>query len=219
MRRRAFSRQELTILVGIPLAWGILLLFHPGGEGDAIYQDIQDKVTTWMVVHVGMMLFIPLMAVVVFVLLRGLESTAAQISRVAVLVYAVFYGAYETLQGIANGILVEQVNDLQPAERATGSELIQDFAESAFARDFGILSSIGGLAFFVALLGAGMALRREAGAPTSVLVLLGIAGILITAHPPPFGPTGLALFIIAVLLYARSQSVAPAPAGREQAAG
>jgi hypothetical protein len=58
MERKAFSRQELTFLIGMPLAWAILLLFHPGGEGDAIYQDIQDKVTTWMVVHVGMMIFI-----------------------------------------------------------------------------------------------------------------------------------------------------------------
>jgi hypothetical protein len=212
MERRQFSRQELMILIGIPLAWAILLLFHPGGEGDTIYQDIYDKVTTWMVVHVGMMIFIPLMAVVVFVLLRGLESTAATVSRVAVVVFAVFYGTYETLQGIANGILVEQVNDLPASEQATGSELVQDFAESIFARDFGLLSSIGGVAFFVAMLAAGMALRRDAGAPTSVLVLLGLSGILITAHPPPFGPTGLALFIIAVLLLVRSQSAGlPAP--------
>jgi hypothetical protein len=196
MERRQFSRQELMILIGIPLAWAILLLFHPGGEGDAIYQDIHDKVTTWMVVHVGMMIFIPLMAVVVFVLL-------------AVVVFAVFYGTYETLQGIANGILVDQVNDLPASEQATGSELIQDFAESALARDFGVLSSIGGIAFFVAMLAAGMALRREAGASTSVLVLLGISGILITAHPPPFGPTGLVLFIIAVWLFVRNQRAAP----------
>jgi hypothetical protein len=204
------------LLVGIPLAWAVLLLFHPGGEGDAIYQDIHDKVTTWMVVHVGMMIFIPLMAVVVFVLLRGLESTAAQVSRVAVVVYAVFYGTYETLQGIANGVLVDQVNDLPASQQATGSELIQDFAESPFARDFGILSSIGGIAFFVAMLGAGMALRREAGAPTAVLLLLGLAGFLIPAHPPPFGPIGLVLFVIAVVLFMRSQSPAPARGAGEQ---
>jgi hypothetical protein len=41
--------------------------------------------------------------------------------------------------------------------------------------------------------------------------LLGLSGFLITAHPPPFGPTGLALFIAAVLLFARSQSRTRAP--------
>jgi hypothetical protein len=32
---------------------------------------------------------------------------------------------------------------------------------------------------------------------------------LITAHPPPFWPIGLVLFIAAVLLYARSQAAEP----------
>jgi hypothetical protein len=61
--------------------------------------------------------------------------------------------------------------------------------------------------------------RGNAGAPVSVAVLLGLAGFLITAHPPPFGPTGLVLFAAAVLLYARSGSRAraPAPLGRPRA--
>ena len=199
----------ILFVIGIPLAWAVLLLFHPGGEAGAVYESIHDQVTTWMVVHVGTMLFIPLMAVVVFVLLRGLESTAAQVSRVAVVVFAIFYGTYEALQGIGNGVLGEQVNDLPASERGAGSELIQDYAENIFVRDFGLLSSIGALGLFVGLLAAGIALRREAGAPTSVLVLLGLAGILIGAHPPPFGPIGLVLFVAAVLLYVRSPSAAP----------
>jgi hypothetical protein len=59
---RALSRQEVIFLVAVPLAWAVLLLFHPGGEGTEIYQDLHDKVPRWMVVHVGMMLFIPLFA-------------------------------------------------------------------------------------------------------------------------------------------------------------
>jgi hypothetical protein len=202
-------------LIGVPLAWAILLLFHPGGEGDQIYQDIDDKVTRWQVVHVGMMVFIPLFAAVVYVLLRGVAGTAAQVSRIGLAFFAVFYGTYEMLQGIANGILVNEVNSLAPADRATGSELIQDFAEHPFARDFGILSTIGTLGLLVGMIAAGVALRREAGAPPSVLVLLVLSGLLIGAHPPPFGPTGLLLFIAAVLVLARSQpaSTAVRPSG------
>ena len=210
--RRPLSRQELALLTAIPLLWAILLLFHPGGEADAVYEAISDKVTIWMVVHVGMMIFIPLMAILVFVLLRGIGGTAATVSRVAAVVFAVFYGGYEMLQGLGNGILVEQVNDLPESEQATGSELVQDFAENIFARDLGVLASIGALAFLVAMLAAAIALRREVGAPTSVAVLLGLAGILITAHPPPFGPTGLVLFVIAVWLFQRSQVARSAPA-------
>jgi hypothetical protein len=36
--------------------------------------------------------------------------------------------------------------------------------------------------------------------------LFGVSGFLITAHPPPFGPTGLALFVITVLYVMRAQS-------------
>ncbi len=202
-------------LIGVPLAWAVLLLFHPGGEGDEIYQELHDKVNRWMVVHVGMMLFIPLFAAAVYVLLRGVEGTAAQVSRIAIVLYVVFYGAFELLQGIANGILVNEVNGLPQSERATGAKLVQDFAEHPFSRDLGVFSSIGGLALLVAMVAAGAALRRHAGAPRSVWVLLGLSGLLIGAHPPPFGPTGLAFFIAAVLLFQRSQSAA-APARLSQ---
>lgn len=62
----------------------------------------------WQVVHVGTLIFIPLMAVAVFLLLRGLESTAAQVSRVAAVIFVVFYGAWEVLQGIGVGILTQR---------------------------------------------------------------------------------------------------------------
>jgi hypothetical protein len=46
-------------LVGVPLAWLVLLLFHPSGEGEELYRDLQDQVTRMLVVHIGMLLFIP----------------------------------------------------------------------------------------------------------------------------------------------------------------
>src|ERR671917_1999769 len=107
-----FSPPELAFLVRVPLLWAILLLFHPGGSGDDIYLDARDVVTRFLVVHIGMMLFIPLMAVVVYLLLRGVEGTAARVSRVAVVPFVVFYSAWEALQGIGVGILVDQVNGL-----------------------------------------------------------------------------------------------------------
>ena len=38
-----FSSGELAFLIAVPLLWAILLLFHPGGEGDEIYLDVQDN--------------------------------------------------------------------------------------------------------------------------------------------------------------------------------
>jgi hypothetical protein len=215
--RRSFTPTEIAFLVGIPLAWAVLLLFHPTGGGEAVtYADVQDQVTAWLVVHIGMMLFIPLMAVAVYLLLRGIEGTAARISRIALVPFVVVYGAYEVLLGIGAGILGQDVNGLAGSEKAAGAALVNEFTDNVLIRGFSVLSSIGALAFITAMIAAGVALRREAAAPLAVPILLGLSGFLITAHPPPFGPTGLVLFIAAVLLFVRSQAPARAPAPRTQ---
>jgi hypothetical protein len=197
---------ELAFLIGVPLLWGVLLLFHPGGEGDTIYLDAQDHVTRFLVVHVGMMLFIPLMAVAVLLLLRGVEGTAAWVSRIALVPFVVFYSAWEVFQGIGVGVLVNELNGLPQAQPGLREELVQDFAEHPLIGPFGVFGSIGSLGLIVATIAAGVALYRHAGAPVSVPILLGLAGFLISAHPPPYGPAGLALFIVAVVIYTRSRS-------------
>jgi hypothetical protein len=214
------SRPTLIFLIGVPLAWAILLLFHPKGEPDTIYQNLQDEVTRMLVVHIGMLLFIPLMAVVVYLLLRGLEGTAARVGRIALVPFVVFYSAWEALQGIGNGVLVNEVNGFPELDRGTREELVQGFAEHPLVSDLGVFAILGGLGLIVALIAAGVALHRHAGAPLSVAVLLGLSGFLISAHPPPFGPVGLGLFIAAVLLFVRSQSevLGGAPVGKPRPA-
>jgi hypothetical protein len=209
-RRGPFTRPELAFLIGVPLAWAVLLIFHPTGEGVGVtYAEVQDKVTSWLVVHLGMMLFIPLFAVAVYLLLRGIEGTAANVSRIALVPFVVFYGAYEVLLGIGTGILVDDVDGLAASERATGAALVDEFTDNVLIRGFSVLSSLGGVAFLTAMIAAGVALRRQTAAPLSVPILLGLSGFLITAHPPPYGPAGLVLFIVAALLFARSQARQP----------
>jgi hypothetical protein len=205
-RNPELTTPEWAFIAGVPLLWGILLLFHPSGDGTAIYADLQDQVTPWLVVHLGQMLFIPLFAVAVDLLLRGVEGTAARVSRVGLVFFAVFYTAFELLQGIGNGILIHVVNGLPAADQATGADVIQGFSENVLIRDMGVFVSIGSLGLISAMIAAGIALHRHAGAPVAVPVLFGLAGFLITAHPPPFGPTGLALFIVAVAIFWRSRS-------------
>jgi hypothetical protein len=213
---RPFSPAELAFLIAVPLLWAILLLFHPGGEGDQIYLDAQDVVTRFLVVHIGMMLFIPLMAVVVYLLLRGVEGTAAWVSRIAIVPFVVFYSAWEVVQGIGVGILVNELNGFPQAQLALREDLVQDFAEHPLIGPFSVFGTIGSLGLIVATISAGLALYRHAGAPVVVPVLLAISGLLITVHPPPYGPIGLALFIVAVVIYMRSQSAekAAAPVGK-----
>ena len=158
-----------------------------------------------------MLIFIPLFAAAVYVLIRDLEGTAARVSRIALVPFVIFYGAFETLQGIGVGTLVADLNE-SALDQPTREDLTQDFAENILFRDLGVFVSIGNVALVTAMITAGVALRGRAGAPLSVPILLGLSAFLISAHPPPFGPTGLALFILAVLLFLRSQSSAATPA-------
>jgi hypothetical protein len=216
MDRPHVSRGEAAFMIGVPLAWAVLLLFHPKGEGDQIYLDVQNQVTAMLAVHIGMMLFIPLTAIAIYLLLRRVEGTAARVSRIALWPFVVFFSAWETLQGTANAILAHELNGRPTAERASGANLIQDFAENPLARDLGVLATIGSLAILIATVAAGIALRRHAGAPLAVPILLGFFGLLIGAHPPPFGPIALVCFAIAVFVYWRSQPAALAPAPSRQ---
>jgi hypothetical protein len=212
------SRNEAAFIIAVPIAWGLLLLLHPGGEASEIYSNLEDSVARALIVHIGMLFFIPLMAVAVYLLLRGVEGTAAQVSRIALVPFVVFYSAWETLQGIANAVLVDEVNGLPEADRALGPDLVQEFAESPLVRDLGVLALIGTVGFIVATIAAGIALRRQAGARQSVAIMIGLSGFLITAHPPPYGPIGLALFAVAVYLYMRGQAAERPPAPLERPA-
>jgi hypothetical protein len=210
-RGAQFSRTEVALMVAVPAGWALLLLFHPTGEGDEFYPIVRDQLTPWLVVHVGTLMFVPLLAGVVYLLLRGVEGGAALLSRVALGVFAVVYTAWEVLIGLGTGILVDQVKGLAAAERATGAALVEDFTDSSLIRAFEL---IGAFAWLIAVIAAGVALFRRAHARSSVavVVLLVLSATPIVWHVPPFGPVGLALFIIAMLLLLRGRSPAQASA-------
>lgn len=206
------------LLIGAPLAWAVLLLFHPTGDGEDFYPVVGDEVTAWMTVHVATLVFVPLIAAVVYLLLRGVEGIAAQVSRAALAFFVLFYATWEALIGIGLGVLSDEVNGLPAAEQPAGAKVIEEFADSSVIRAFEL---IGTASLLVALTAAGVALRRRAGAPLAVPVLLVLAAVPIAWHVPPFGQVGLALFIAAVLLAVRARSVprvAVAAGGRPTAA-
>jgi hypothetical protein len=209
-----FSSQRLALLIGIPLAWAVLLLFHPGGSGK-VYDAVRDDVTRWQVVHVGTIFFIGLMGLAVYLLVRDLQGTAARVSRWAAAVFVLFYGAWEAVAGLAVGALIQYTNGLPAADRSVGSDAIESVNDNAIVGDFpGLLAAIGSLAWITAVIAAAVAVRR-AGAPLAAVVLLGLSAILVN-HPPPTGPLGLACFAGAIVLIARAQParrpVEPGPA-------
>ena len=204
--RRVFSRWELAFLIGVPVAWGVLLLFHPLGEPGEFYPTIDGHVTAWLTVHIGMGIFVPLFAGVVYLLLRGINSTAATISRIGLATFAVLYAAWELLLGVGTGILTEEVNALPARQQAVGVDVLESYADSGVISVYSVVGSIG---LGVAMIGAVVALRRAYGLGWVPLGLMLLSVPLIAVHEPPFGPVGLAIFIVAVLLLVRQQASVP----------
>jgi hypothetical protein len=202
-RRRAFSPGQLAFLIGVPLAWAVLLWFHPSVARDDVYGSLRDQVATYQIVHVGTLIFIGLIGVALYLLVRDLPGRAATISRLAIGPFVVLYGAWEAVIGPATAALVQHANDVPPSERPLVSDTIQSLQDNVIVGDPGVVGGIGALAWIAAVIAAAVAVRH-AGAPFLATVLLGLS-LVVVSHPPPIGPVGLACFAGAVLVLYRSQ--------------
>jgi hypothetical protein len=204
---------RMLLLVAMPLGLAVVLWFHPGG-GDPVYEGVRDDVDAWVFVHTVLLVALPLLALAVFLLLDGVQSLAATVSRVSLVVFCVFYTAYEVTVGLATGILVDHANGLPAAEQAAVGDAIQTLNESNVLGDpMSISLAAGLLGWVVALVAAAVALRK-AGAGWAVTILVGLASF-VAIHPPPIGPVALVLFATAGALVERdrrrARATAPAP--------
>jgi hypothetical protein len=184
--------------IGVPLAWAVVLIFHPAPDPDHIHGSLEDEVTQWLVVHCLTLIFIGLMCAALYLLVRDLPGTAAKISRIAVGPFVLFYGAG---LGIAVGVLVQYANAESPAERGAAVDAAQLLWDNFLTGD--VLLFLGAVAWGVAALAAAVAHHRV-GAPLAVSLLLGLSTIVLM-HGPPIGPIGLVCFATAIVLLARSQ--------------
>jgi len=190
-------------LVATPLTLAIVLWWHPPG-GENIYEDVRDDVGAWLFVHTAFLLFTPLIAIAAYLMLGGLKSRAATVSRVALVFFLVFYTAYEVTVGAATGILVDHANGLPAAEQAAVADAIQDLNRNALLTDPSVSLALGSLGWIVAMVAGAVAFRR-AGASWPVTLLVGFAA-LFAAHPPPIGPAGLVCFAAAAMLIERARA-------------
>jgi hypothetical protein len=204
-----FTRRLVVFAIGVPLAWAVLLWFHPDVGPDNVYADLRDEVNTYVIVHVGTLVFIGLMGVALYLLVRGLPGRAAQISRLAIGPFVLFYAAWESVIGLAVGVLTQHANDAPARQRPAVADAIQSLGENAIVGEAGVLVSVGAIAWVVAVIAAAVA-YRGLGAPTLAVVLLGLS-LVVVSHPPPIGPIGLACFAAAVALLARHERVSLAP--------
>jgi hypothetical protein len=173
-------------------------------------------VVAYQIVHAGTLVFIGLIGLALYLLVRDLPGRAAKISRLAIGPFVLFYAAYESVIGLAIGALVQHGNDVPVRQRPAVADAIQSLGDNVIVGDPGIVAMVGSLAWIVAVVAAAIA-YRQVGAPLLATVLLGLS-FMVVSHPPPIGPIGLLCFASAVALLARAQRAssrleagAPAP--------
>jgi hypothetical protein len=202
---------RLLVFAG-PLLWAVLILFHPNpGEGTA-YDAIKDVVDRWLFVHVGQLILTPFLFLAVWRLLDGLSSTAATVSRAALVVWTVFFSAYDTVQGISTGILIRHAKGLAGEEQAAVVSAI-DFVvnDSQLAGNVSVLWVVATVAWVTVAIGAAVALHK-AGAGKAIVAAAAVS-VVLAVHAAP-AAIGLVALVVAGVLRERqrTKSASGAPA-------
>src|SRR5215217_8104602 len=146
------SRRRI-VLLGTPLASTALLFFHPSPYDD-VAGELMPIASWWIALHtIGFLLF-ALMGVALWLLTAGLRGVFVTVSRVAAVVFALFYDAGDAIAGISTGILARSAEAGVLGERAAVGA-IQTLWVDPFKN---LLFDIGRDAFIVALVTAAVAL-------------------------------------------------------------
>jgi hypothetical protein len=187
------------VIVGVPLAYAVLLLFHPIPSSGPALHAIGRTLGAWQVVHVAQLALIGAMGGVLMLLVDGLAGRAATVTRACAVVFVLVYGAYESWTGIATGSLATTAHALPAVDQAAATTLVQAHWESPLLGNGSIGAILGSVAWLAATTAAAVALRH-AGAPTRAVVALIASGVLFApTHVPPFGPTAMLLCAMAGL--------------------
>jgi hypothetical protein len=195
-----------------PLLWAVLIVFHPNPGGDSPYQGIRDDVDRWLFVHVGQLILTPFLFLAVWRLLDGLSSAAARVSRAALVVWTVFFSAYDSIQGIATGILTRWANDLAGAEQAAVARAIDFVVEdSQLAGNISAIGLVAGASWLIVAIAAAVALHK-ASAGKAVVVATCLS-VVVAAHMALAAIGFAALFLAGILHeHERTKSDLGAPA-------
>jgi hypothetical protein len=202
------------MLLVAPLLWIVLAILHPGGVGDepAPYAGIADEANKWIFVHVSQLVLTPFLAWGVWMLLDGIQSVSATVARVFVVVWMVFFTAFDAIAGIAIGVLTRHANSLAGGQREAVVEAIDFlFQESRLAGgdNYSVLGNLGQFSWVVLAIAAAVALWR-AGV-SRLIVGATLLSVLFAAHAGYPAAVGLVALFVAELFRFGTRSGEPAP--------
>jgi hypothetical protein len=180
---RTFARRltwRTLLLVGAPLSWIPVAFLHPAASPDTVYEDLAAAADRWLFVHFAQLVLTLLFGVAMWIAVAGRRGLAATITRVAVPVYLVSFAAFDTVAGIATGLVVRHAQTL-PASQIDGAASTTEYlALNYMTGDFSPLAFISGISLTAAVVGVAMTLR-SVGA-SRVVWIGAFGGVLLNLH-------------------------------------
>lgn len=203
-----------VVVLAAPLLWVVIAILHPGGVGDepAPYEGIADEANKWILVHFSQLVLTPIIAVGVWMMVDGIQSVAATVARAFLIIWTVFFSAFDAIAGIAVGVLTRHANALAGEERdaVVGAIdfLFQD-SQLAGGNNFSVLGNLGQFSWVVLVIAATVALWR-AGA-SRLVVGATVLSVLFATHAGYMAAVGLIALFVAELLTFRARGAASTP--------
>ena len=192
------------VVLAAPLLWIVLAFLHPDGENQ-LSEAIADQTGRWLFVHGGQLVLTPFLAAGVWMLLLGIESLAANVARVALAFWMVFFSAFDAIAGLASGVLVRHANSLAGEERENvGAAIDFMFHDSQLVAGgtISVLAGLGQGTWIIVAVAAAVALHR-AGVPR-LIVGATLVSVLFMLHAGFPAAVGLVALFVAELLRFRA---------------
>lgn len=139
-----------------------------------------DTAAWWATMHTLLLPVFPLLAVSIWLLLRGVGGPIAWIARIAAFGYAAFYSGLDVLAGIGAGTLVER------GASPSGDDVLALFSVG------NRLGSIGELSFVIACVTAVIVLLRSVGLSALAGGALLVASAIVFMESHIYWPAGVA---------------------------
>jgi hypothetical protein len=200
---RSAVRKASFVLLAAPLLWMVPALLHPMGDP---YAGIAGEIDKWLFVHIAQLVLVPFLGALVWMLLGGLESVAARVARAALVVWLVFFSAFDAIAGIATGVLSRHASSLAGEEREGVASAVDFLFDDSLlvGGGFSVLGSLGHGAWMVVAIAAAVALHR-ARAPRAAVIAMSLS-VAFAAHSGVGAVIGLAALFVAARLVLRWRS-------------
>ena len=179
-----------AVLFGVPFLYLVLGLLHPANP------ELGDETGLFIALHYAQLFLIGGLAYMFWLLIDGLDGSAARVARALILPFVIVYTAVDAVLGIAWGVVVEKANELPVGDRAAADRLIDKLLDPD---PIGVIFYFGaGLLFLAVVLAVVVTLGSAAPWPARVLMTVG-ALVFVLGHARPMGPIGMALFLAGIV--------------------